>query len=281
LRSNNFGFVADHDFARDETAVALIGDSFVEGSMLRAPDRLAAQLERVLGGRRAVYALGMPGTALLDYAERIRFASQHFGIRDFVVLMERGDVRQSLCGSGNVHYACLDPTTLAPNSEKLPPPSTVKRLLRHSALAQYVLSQLKLEPSRLWRKTFAQAVPLSQATPLNPSSSTLPAELSTRVVDEVTRVFLERIKARIPGRLVVVLDSPRGGVRSASALETFERERFIALARASGISIVDTEPLFREHFESSSLSLNVGPYDRHLNALGLRIVAQAAAKALE
>ena len=27
LRSNNFGFVSDHDFARDERALALVGDS--------------------------------------------------------------------------------------------------------------------------------------------------------------------------------------------------------------------------------------------------------------
>ncbi len=249
--------------------------------MLRAADRLGMQLERVLGGHRAVYTLGSPGTALLDYAERIRFASERFDIRDFVILMERGDVRQSLCGSGNVQYACLDPATLAPSSEKLPPPSTVKQLLRHSALAQYLFSQLKLEPSRLWRKAFAHAVPTGQAAPSSASNSALPAELSTRVVDEVTRVFLERIKPHAPGRLVIVLDSPRGSVRSASATETHERRRFIALVRAAGISVVETEPLFREHFESSSLSLDVGPYDGHLNALGLKIIAQAAAKALE
>ncbi|SFC66212.1 hypothetical protein SAMN05216344_12836 [Polaromonas sp. OV174] len=59
--------------------------------MLAAPDRPGAQLERALG-TRPVSAMGNPGTALVDYAERIRFAHTHFGVRDFVVLMERGDV---------------------------------------------------------------------------------------------------------------------------------------------------------------------------------------------
>jgi hypothetical protein len=90
-RANNFGFVADHDFARNPEAVALIGDSFVEASMLPARERLAAQLESKLG-TRPVYAMGAPGTALLDYAERVRFASQRFAIHDFVLLLEHGDI---------------------------------------------------------------------------------------------------------------------------------------------------------------------------------------------
>ena len=60
LKSNNFGFVADHDFVRNLNAVALVGDSFVEAGMLAAEDRPAAQLEQRLGAGRPVYALGGP-----------------------------------------------------------------------------------------------------------------------------------------------------------------------------------------------------------------------------
>lgn len=282
LRSNNYGFVADHDFVRDAQAIALVGDSYVEASMLRAPDRLGAQLERALGRRRPVYAMGSPGTALLDYAERIRFAHQRFGTRDFVVLMERGDVRQSLCGSGNVHSECLDAKTLAARTEKLPPPSRLKQLLRHSSLAQYVFSQLKVEPSRLWKQAFAGAAPPSASAPPLPRKSARPtADSSLQVVDTVTRAFLERVEPYVPGRLVIVFDSRRGHAGSATADETHERQRFIELARGAGVLIVDTEPLYREHFAASALSLDVGPYDGHLNALGVQIIARAAAKALE
>lgn len=282
LRSNNFGFVADHDFVRDEQAIALVGDSYVEASMLRAPDRLGAQLERALGGRRPVYAMGSPGTALLDYAERIRFAHQRFGVRDFVVLMERGDVRQSLCGSGNVHSECLDPKTLAERTEKLPPPSRLKQVLRHSSVAQYVFSQLKVEPARLWKQAFAGAAPPSASARIRTRSSTAEtADASLQVVDTVTRVFLARVQPHVPGRLVIVLDSWRGRAGSATAAEKRERQRFIELVQAAGVQVVDTEPLYRDHFAASSLSLDVGPYDGHLNALGLQIIARAAAKAFE
>jgi len=79
------------------------------------------------------------------YAERIRHAHDNFGVRDFVILMERGDVKQSLCGSGNVNGPCLDAQTLAPRVETIAPPGTVKKIFRHSALAQYVFGQLRFQ----------------------------------------------------------------------------------------------------------------------------------------
>jgi len=99
LRSNNWGFAARHDFVADPEAVVLIGDSYVEASMLADAERPAAQLERLLGVPRTVYAMGSPGSSLLDYAQRLRLASQRLGARDVVLLIERFDARQSLCGS--------------------------------------------------------------------------------------------------------------------------------------------------------------------------------------
>ena len=57
MQANNLGYAAEHDFVRDERAIALIGDSYVEASMLDIADRPAAQLERQLG-TRPVYAMG-------------------------------------------------------------------------------------------------------------------------------------------------------------------------------------------------------------------------------
>jgi len=287
LRSNNFGFASERDFVPDRNAVALIGDSFVEASMLDERDRPGPQLERALGGSRAVYAMGSPGTSLLDYAERIRFAHQRFGIRDFVLLMERGDVQQSLCGSGNSHGPCLDEKTFAPRIELHAPAGGAKRLLRHSALAQYLMSQLKLSAQRLWRQAVLQARPA--ATPLArhanqsavPAASTLDMSVAP-AIDAVTSSFFARIAPyrETTGRLVIVLDSDRrriaGGMVSANA----ERERFMALARAAGAIVVDTQPPFVEQMRHSPLRLEVGPYDGHFNALAVGIIARLAADAL-
>ena len=117
MHANNLGFAAEIDFLPNPQAIALIGDSYVEASMLAPEYRPAARLAAHLAAdaRHAapgeiipVYALGGPGSALLDYAERMRFAQHRLGLRDFVLLLEPGDIRQSLCGSGNVHAACLE-----------------------------------------------------------------------------------------------------------------------------------------------------------------------------
>jgi hypothetical protein len=282
LRSNNFGFVAKHDFVRDSDAIAVIGDSFVEASMLDAVDRLDAQLERALLPRRAVFAMGGPGSCLLDYAERIRWAHEHFGIQDFVVLMERGDVRQSLCGSGNNHGPCLDARTLAPRTELQPPSGTVKRIARHSALAQYLFSQLKITPEatlRRWLSALSHALPITHSAASQEAVVVGPGD-AARVVDAVAQAFFERIRPHAIGRLVIVMDSDRAGIEAGRSTPDAERARFIALARAAGAAVIDTEPLFRAHAAASTLRLEVGPADAHLNALGLGIVARAASAVL-
>ena len=282
---NNFGFAAQHDFMWNPNAVALVGDSFVEASMLALNDRPAAQLEAALQGRREVYALGSPGTALLDYAERIRFAHDHFGTRDFVVLMERGDVMQALCGSGNIHAQCLDRKTLEPRVLRLPDPGLAKRILRESALAQYVFSQLKVSTDRLWEQAVAQSRPVS----VSPSPARAPADSSAaaharpapmREVDEISRVFFERIKPYVSGKLILVVDSDRVRIERGEPPSDPIREHFIDLARAAGAVVVDSEPLFIAHGVESPLALEVGPYDAHMNSLAIGIVMGAAARAL-
>lgn len=281
LESNNFGFVASRDFERNGLAVALIGDSFVEASMLAAADRPGAQLERALGSR-PVFAMGNPGTALLDYAERIRFAHDQFGVRDFVVLMERGDVKQSLCGSGNINARCLAPETLAPRIEKIPAPGTAKRIFRHSALAQYVFGQLKFSPQKLRQQAFPP--PHQVESEPNRTAVTVlasPIDEAAPFVDVVTHTFFERIKPYATGKLVIVIDSDRGALFAGQLKSEPSRARFIELARAAGAIVVDTEPLFQAHFVRSPLKLNVGPYDGHLNALGVKLIMHAAVEALQ
>jgi hypothetical protein len=282
LRSNNQGFAAGRDFKPGEDAVALVGDSYVEASMLPAADRPGAQLERALGGR-PVYAMGSPGTALLDYAERIRWAHEAFGVRDAVVFMEAGDVRQSLCGSGNVNSECLDAKTFAPRSEPLPPPSTAKRWLRRSALAQYLFSQLKLSPDRLWEQARQQSRPaqghdVGAAASAAPRRTAAPADLA--LVDKVAAEFFNRVRPHVPGRLILVVDAPRAAIARGEDPPDAERQHFIALARQAGAQVIDGADLYRAHFRQSGLSLNVGPYDGHLNPLGVRLLTAAAAEAL-
>lgn len=282
-RTNNVGFVGQRDLERDPAGVGLIGDSFAESSMLPAEQRPAEQLERALG-KLKVYALGMPGSALLDYAERMRWAHERYGLRRFVILLETGDLRQSLCGSGNVHGPCLHPQTLEPRTESKPPSSGLKRVLRHSALARYLTGQLKLDASRLWRQALLQArAPVESAAPA-PSKAASGPHQQTRSASPATlavmQAFLERIRPLGIERLVIVLDANRKAIYAGQQSQDVDLEAFAAAMRAAGIDVVDGAPVLAAHYRNHRLSFDVGPYDAHLNSLGVQLLMQAAAARL-
>lgn len=286
LRANAQGFVADRDFLPDPRAVALIGDSYVEASMLDASDRPAAQLSRWLGGR-PVYAMGTPGTALLDYAQRVRWAVQVQRVRQVVLLLERGDIVQSLCGSGNVVSRCLDPQSLQPRTERQPPPSALKQWLRHSALAQYLAGHLRVDLKAFLRSAFTRQVPGEgpESQPAAALAATAPTAVAVQAarsrVDAVVEAFTTELKP-LQGQvdILILLD----GARSAPWLEgsdgRYEREHLMQRLRAGGLRVVDLQPVYRAHAERDPRRLEIGPHDRHLNGLGVSLAMQAAAAAL-
>ena len=283
MRSNNMGFAAEHDFVPGSDAVGLIGDSYVEASMLPLADRPAAQLERALGGRR-VYAMGGPGSSLLDYAERIKWAHQTLGLKTFVVLMEHTDASQTLCDSGNVHARCLSAGTLESTIRRRPPSGALKNLLRESALAQYLNSQLKFSPSRLISPDFwrSGAPPEPEGPPrvVAPTDQP-PLALEVRsTVDAAVGAFFEQVSGLEALRVVFVIDMNRqnleSGVRAPDesyhlAQRLLDRDQVV----------VQGEPLYREHFRQSPLRIDVGPYDQHFNRLGVALLMNAAAQALQ
>jgi hypothetical protein len=284
LQSNNWGFAAARDFLPDPRAIALIGDSYVEASMLPVSDRPAAQLERLLHAR-PVYALGSPGTALLDYAQRIRIASEQFRIRDVVILLERFDARQSLCGSGNIHAHCLDPTTLARRIERQPPPGLIKRLARHSALAQYFGGQIKVQPRAIWKAIFSRGSPeqaLHSRAIGTSKPEVTPSQIAqmTRMVDAVVSAFFSDAAPFLKGKLVVVVDGRRTGPAQEPDLADLERRHLMDRLREHGAIVRDLEPAFEAYARESSRRLEVGPYDDHLNRLGVEIAMGQAASAM-
>lgn len=278
LQANNLGFAADRDFVPDSRAVALIGDSYVEASMLPAALRPGAQLQQLLGPSRPVYAMGTPGAMLLDHAERIRFASERLDVRDFVVFIAAGDVRQSLC---TVSPACLDPRTLVAGEHRRPSPDLVKRWLRESAFAQYLFSQLKVSLDKLGPSLAAlpgSVVPGARSASEAPARPRTERETPPEVVDLVCQRFLDAVRPHVRGRLVLVINAPGDG--QVTSPQDVENRRLAELVIQAGVTVVDMAPIFRDHAARSPLSLDVGPYDHHLNGLGMSLVARAAVTAL-
>ena len=271
LTANNFGFVADHDFVPDPNAIALIGDSFVEASMLPDRERLGPQIESRVAPRR-VYAMGSPGTALLDYGERMRFASEHFGIHDFVLFLEQGDIAQSLCGSGNIHARCVDPATLAPTITLQAPPGRVKLILRNSALAQYLFSQLKLDPAAWLHKLvgrFAASAPAAK-----PRASAGP---SPEAVQRVLTEFFERSRPYRTGKLILVWTGSLTSRRAANSAADPVEAAVIEAANRNGAMVVRIAPSLESYRAQTGLSLQVSPHDGHFNGIAMSLIADQVA----
>lgn len=282
--ANNLGFLAEHDFVPDPRAVALIGDSYVEASMLDMRQRLAAQLETRIGGA-PVYAMGGPGSSLLDYVERIRFAHERFGSRTFVIVVERGDVMQALCGSGNVHAMCLDRSTLAPQTQRIASDRRpLTEWLRASALAQYLNSQLRVQADALLEKAiggFRQVIGSVRPRAATPAAARPDEGLRERQIDAVVDTFFARLQPYRDSRFVLVLGCDLNALRTRPAPppEASIAQLGVA-ARSWGAAVVDTELLFRRHLEQGGLSLAVSPRDAHWNRIALGLVADEVGKRL-
>lgn len=284
MRANNLGFAAQHDFTSGADAIGLVGDSYVEASMLPMGQRPAAQLERSLAGRRPVFAMGGPGSSLLDYAVRIRWAREALGVRDFVVLMEHTDASQTLCSSGNVHARCLDPMQLKAVWQRQPPSGPFKQLLRQSALAQYLVSQLKLDMARMksrdfW-KTGAPAETGFAGHGADPGAIPVLNALQQRVINTAVDQFVLELSGLHDLRLFFIIDMNRRNL--APGVSTLDESYHVAQRlQAAGYPVLRAEPIYREHMNTSSLRLDMGPHDAHLNSLGVRLLMSAAARTLQ
>lgn len=287
MQANNLGFVAQRDFSPNRDAIGLIGDSHIEAAALAAEQRPDVMLEAALGGRRPVYGMGSPGTSLLDYAERVRFAATQLQTQDFVLLIVPGDIRQSLCGSGQIAAPCVDPATGQSRNELQPAPGALKQVMRQSALAQYLFSQLKISldaaPAALLGLP-RQLLPGHASIKPAANAASGPArdasqELEIRA-DAVAELFFARIQPHVRGRLLLVLDRP---FLPSFARADFEgdTDRFIAIARAHGATVLDMAPVYAEHARRSQLLLAVSPQDQHHNALGVQVLARAMADAFQ
>lgn len=269
--ANNLGFLSDRDFTRDPQALALIGDSFVEANMLAKHERLAARLENRLAGK-PVYALGGPGSSLLDYAERAKFAAKELGTKTFVFVLERGDIRQAACGSGNVHGPCIDGRTRLPRTETQLPPGMLKRALRESALAQYVFSQLKFDPSKMMQ-SFPHAG-------IKESSGIAAQSASPSIGELVIKRFLEQISSIEDARFYFLIAPDPALVTGKVTSENADIQSFRSATRSMRATFIDPVPEFREFVSRSGRILEVGPYDGHWNSDATEIIADKIAERL-
>ncbi|HRO57837.1 MAG TPA: hypothetical protein PK177_01525 [Burkholderiaceae bacterium] len=279
-RSNEFGFIPDRNFEPLPTAVAIVGDSLVEQSMLPPSHRLSAVLEQMRG--EPVYAMGFPGSSLMDYLERMRYAHDVLGIQRFWVVVERADVKQSLCAANAYKDACVnaDGTIARPTRA---PRGRLYELLSRSALLQYFVGVLRLSPSKLLatfsedpRPTATEAPP-ADLPPDGASKDGRAQRLSALPAVElhVIELFVDALdRFRQAGSEVGLLIDPR--ITSIHRREEFIDPAMEAVARrasSAGFVVVHPFEALAADVRASGLDLRVGPYDGHWNVRANCLIA--------
>jgi len=290
FRINDAGWNSRRDYLQAEAPaaqrVAVVGDSFIEALQVDFDRSYPALLEDHLnrigpGPPWEVYSFGMSGANLVQYAyvlDEVR--SVH--TPDVVILnIVANDFAESLYGLGRADNWTLQPTDAGLEPVAPRPASNLrwKQLLRHSALARYLVINQRL-PQKLHfvRSLFYGDVRNFEA---NVDVAGLDPLADSRDLERLLRDILGRYRAAAAGaELYIVLDANRGdlyheGERRPSKI----RPMFAAiarLAREQGIGVLDLTQPFREAYQRDGARFEF-QHDGHWNAHAHAVVAEAVA----
>lgn len=259
-RANEHGFIPDKPFAPSDNAIALIGDSLVEQSMLPVAQRLASILDRGLG-ERAVFSMGLGGSSLFDYLERIRYAREKLGVNTFWIVIERADVRQSVCAGGVYFDACLDPKGEVRRIER-PPRDPLRDLAARSALLQYFGGVLGVSPDRLLAM-FRRSIPEEGGRARAKTAGAAPPVSAGESV--VVERFLAELSRLDGARFGLVIDPEIHSLAPADSPGNQALAMMAEHARSLGIPVINPRAALAEYSIRTGLDMRVGPYDAHWN----------------
>ena len=280
-RTNAMGFISPHEYTADRPAIALLGDSFVEGEMLGYEESLAGRLDAALGERAQAFNFGMSGAALPHYLGIAREMGERFRFAGAVVVVTGNDYIEGFEEQEGLYSWSKDPggalIELVPALRR----SGFTQLARESALVNYLRLNLKFSPSRLLALTGRPACSRGELTDADRMRlaryvDALPQALHLapqRIVlvsgEDVGRIY-ERVDRKRPA------DPQRHCVdRDALALAELER-----LAAARGMQLIDAESVLEKHYRVHHWPLDFSPVDKHWNGTATAALADEIAPLL-
>jgi hypothetical protein len=285
VRVNNDGFVNDQDYDAAATTplLAVVGDSFIEAGMVPFPEKIAGILAEATRGRGRVYTFAASGAGLTQYLVWANYAREHYHPQAFVINVVSNDFDDSLwhrSQSPGFHHFQRQEDGSALLRRVDYHPSLWRRLLRHSALAMYLVTNLKVQQ-------------LFHFTTWNLSahdrrwSSNIPYESSEAAFADYRWAadnFLDALPAATgvgPSQVVLMFDAIRPDLYDPALAKDAEqgtwgvmRSYLMERARERGIGIIDLHRIFTEDYAREHQRFEY-PYDAHWNSLGHKLAAQA------
>ena len=286
-RVNNAGYVNDQDYVRDgPPLIAVIGDSFIEAQMVPYPETLQGRLAAALADRFRVYSVAASGAPLSQYLVFAGHAVRSYGAGAVVINVVGNDFDESLAaykfGPGFWLYAPDGSGTLRLRLTEHEP-GGLTTLARHSALARYVIINLRFQESlgRL-RALFAGSFTgPANAAPRYAGNTDASADRQ-RVKDSLAALdaFFRDVPERVglpPDRVLFTLDGFRSAAAAQAGAGTFfdlMRRAFIERATAHGYEVIDLDARFIPRHARTGESFEFFD-DNHWNGLGHGVAAEA------
>lgn len=264
----------EYDTTASTPLLGIIGDSYIEALMVPYDSTLQGRLATQVAHRARVYSFGASGAPLSQYLAVAGFAHHRYRPAGLVIVVVGNDFDESLTRyktAPGFHYFqergdALELIRIDYH------PSTVRRLLRLSAISRYLFSNLKVSelPARI-RAAFSSTSHVAFAGNTLATADPERLALSKRVVDQFLRALPD--SAGLPAeRIEIVVDGMRvyaDSLRGAAGGSYFGlmREYLIERARAAGFRIIDLDPQFdaRHRRDGSRFEFET---DNHWNATG-------------
>lgn len=287
VRTNNYGFINDHDYdpALTTPLLAVIGDSFVEAVMVPFAQTGVARLADSVGAAGRVYGFGTSGSSLSQYLAYARYVRDTFHPTALTVVIVGNDFDESLRTYKNepgLHYFAESPGGELTLTRLDRPVPWWRDLVGGSSLAMYLYVNLEIRD--VWKR-FAYRPGQSAISRPRFVGNTAAEATAERVADSdrVIDAFLRQLPgmAGLPvSRIALVVDAPRPELYDASALEAVSdsyfsimRAHLIDRARAGGFEVVDMQPAFLADYAQRRLRFEY-PDDNHWNGTGHEVFAR-------
>jgi hypothetical protein len=277
-RVNNAGWVNEQDYTRDGKLplIAVVGDSYIEAQMVPYAETLQGRLAAALKGRFRVYSFAASGAPLSEFPVYAGYAVREFSASAVIVNIANYDFAGSDIAYNRPAGMWLYDGAGGDKRLRLIPyhPGWLRPLVRNSALARYLLFNLRLDRPLTTAKLIAASAPIRTAF----AADAAPGGARFAAAEDVIPAFFRdfpRMAGLPPDRVLFVMDGfryPKEAALEAGGYTDRLRQGFDTAARAGGYETVDLDPLFFARYRQDGTRFEV-PGDVHWNGAGHAIAA--------
>lgn len=278
-RINNYGYLSPMDYRPGSGGIAVIGDSYIESVMNDYEDTLQGELAKQLGAPRPVMNFGTAGAELPHYLGAAEFVAREFQPEWAVFLITAGDFTRGFQADPGYFYWKPEndpPIGFRPEPHR----SSLAKFVRSLALVRYLRGNLSFQPGNMlvWRRRVEPPRQECEPGVLSKEDEALLAGF----VDHLPRAL-----RLAPERVVLVFDSDRKSIYAGRSHEealrcapraSLANERLEELARARGMHVIDSYPVFQEYFRRHGRPVDRAPFDAHWNPTAHRLMAREVAR---